>query len=421
MAASPAIGHRVSRRPSWGCARSAGPPPGPLTSSRPRPSSRSTGASSSAGASARIGSLPAARCSTGRYPHGISTSGRSSGSWRLRVVEALLIGGLLIQRARRRHAESALDERLRFETLLADLSAILSHLPAGEVERQIDLALRRLVEGLGVDRASLAEVTPDTGLARFTHSWALDGVTPAPSAVERGGFPWMVERVQQGHIVFFARLDEPAARGGDGQAELPRLRCQVAGRDPLDDRRNRRRRCSRAATSGPSANGRRCWSTDWGFSAISSPMRCRASSPRPPCSRARRSPAPSSRPCTATWRPSTATASSSRSTSPGCGSPGRTEEILCPHVRRHELPPGLAERDQPWRHGRAAGARGRRGRAGRPSAPDRARVCVPIRRRRALVRDGGGGLPAAPGWRHHLSRRHHAAKAGGGGGPAPAR
>ena len=157
--------------------------------------------------------------SENRLPAGSKVLYRPVSSWDLykwpiigivaiAVVEALLIGGLLIQRARRRLAEAALDERLRFETLLADLSAILSHFPAGEVERQIDLALRRLVEGLGVDRASLAEVTPDTGLARFTHSWALDGVAPVPPAVERGGFPWTVKRAQQGHIVFFARLDE---------------------------------------------------------------------------------------------------------------------------------------------------------------------------------------------------------------------
>ena len=69
-------------------------------------------------------------------------------------------------------------------------------------------------------------------------------------------------------------------------------------------------------------------------------------------------------------------------------------------VRRHELPPGLAGRDQPRRHGRAPGARGRRGRAGGPSAPGRARVRVPIG---ATARAGSrwrwsrsGGPRAAP-------------------------
>src|SRR5262245_20820097 len=124
------------------------------------------------------------------------------------VAEALLIGGLLIQRERRRRAESALDERLRFETLLADLSAILSHHPAGDVEKQIDVALQCLAQRLGVDRANLAEVTAGVRAVRFTHSWARDGIAPVPSSVETGGFPWTVRRAQQGHIVVFARTDE---------------------------------------------------------------------------------------------------------------------------------------------------------------------------------------------------------------------
>jgi hypothetical protein len=130
-----------------------------------------------------------------RLPAGSKVMYRPLSSWDLykwpiigivaiALVEAFLIGTLLIQRVRRRRAESALDERLRFETLLADLSAILSHLPAGEVERQIDRALRRLVEGLGVDRASLAG--PRTQASGGSHSWALDGV--APSVGRRGGF-----------------------------------------------------------------------------------------------------------------------------------------------------------------------------------------------------------------------------------------
>ena len=137
------------------------------------------------------------------------------------LVEAFLIGALLIQRARRRRAESALDERLRFETLLADLSAILSHLPAGEVERQIDLALRRLVEGLGVDRASLAEVTPDTGLGAVHAFMGAGWRRSRPVGRREGGFPWTVKRAQQGHIVFFARLDElPLEAATDRQSFL---------------------------------------------------------------------------------------------------------------------------------------------------------------------------------------------------------
>jgi hypothetical protein len=51
--------------------------------------------------------------------------------------------------------------RLRFETLLAELSATFVNLPATQVDSQIELALRRLVVFLGVDRGGLAELLTD--------------------------------------------------------------------------------------------------------------------------------------------------------------------------------------------------------------------------------------------------------------------
>jgi len=44
------------------------------------------------------------------------------------VGQALLIAGLLLQHRRRRHAEAALQDRLSFETLVADLSAAFVNL-----------------------------------------------------------------------------------------------------------------------------------------------------------------------------------------------------------------------------------------------------------------------------------------------------
>ena len=52
-------------------------------------------------------------------------------------------------------------ERLRFEPLLAELSAGFVNLPADQVDSQIEAALRRLVEFLDVDRGGLAEMLPD--------------------------------------------------------------------------------------------------------------------------------------------------------------------------------------------------------------------------------------------------------------------
>ena len=337
------------------------------------------------------------------------------------LMEALLIGGLLIQRARRRRAESALDERLRFETLLADLSAILSHLPAGEMERQINRALRRLVEGLGVDRASLAEVTPGIGLApvhAFMGAWTAS--RPCRRRSTTGGFPWTVKRAQQGHTVFFARLDElPPEAATDRQSYL------AYGIKSL---------VSMPLTIGGSIVGvLTCGhlrsEREWPAALVHrlellGDIFANALSRKQSEIAVRESKALASTIFTSLYGHVAAVdrdgviiavnESWTRFARENGGDPAA-------RLRRRELPGGLAERDQPWRHGHAPGARGRRVRAGGPSAPGGARVRVPIARWRALVRDGGGAVPAASRRGHHLPRRHHAAQAGGGGGPAPAR
>ena len=46
---------------------------------------------------------------------------------------------------------AGLEERLRFETLIADLSSKFIHLPPGEVDREITDAQRRVCECLSID------------------------------------------------------------------------------------------------------------------------------------------------------------------------------------------------------------------------------------------------------------------------------
>ena len=50
-----------------------------------------------------------------------------------------------------------LEERLRFEALLADLSARFVHVPADQVDRMIEEAQRRIVQALGLDRSTLLQ------------------------------------------------------------------------------------------------------------------------------------------------------------------------------------------------------------------------------------------------------------------------
>jgi PAS domain S-box-containing protein len=76
------------------------------------------------------------------------------------------------------HAE--LEDRLRFETLLAELSARFVNLPPDQVDREIENALRCLVEALHADRAALGRLTEDGQDFVVTHAFALPGIEACP-------------------------------------------------------------------------------------------------------------------------------------------------------------------------------------------------------------------------------------------------
>src|SRR5262249_57610401 len=93
-------------------------------------------------------------------------------------VQAALMVGLLVNRRQRRRAQQALAERLRFETLVSELSAAFVTVPAREVGGQIEKALEHIVQELGLDRAVLAELDERPDVIEVTHSWTRDPARP---------------------------------------------------------------------------------------------------------------------------------------------------------------------------------------------------------------------------------------------------
>jgi signal transduction histidine kinase len=100
------------------------------------------------------------------------------------------------------------EERLRFETLLADLSATFINLPPGEADLQIESALRRLVEFLDVDRGGLAEVLADQKKMVVTHSYHVPGVPLLPRMILDEQLPWYARTIQAGEVFRVARLPD---------------------------------------------------------------------------------------------------------------------------------------------------------------------------------------------------------------------
>jgi len=124
------------------------------------------------------------------------------------TLQAALIVGLLVNRRQRLRAQQALAERLRFETLVSELSAAFVTVPAREVGGQIEKALEHIVQELGLDRAVLAELGERPDVIEVTHSWTRDGVRALSGALERRAYPWIGSRLKAGHVVTLARLDD---------------------------------------------------------------------------------------------------------------------------------------------------------------------------------------------------------------------
>ena len=111
----------------------------------------------------------------------------------------------LVSASREVAAAPLLEERLRFETLLSELSAGLIHVPANGIDAALEAGLRDVVTFLVVDRGDLDEYQTGSG-TRI--AWALPGLEEAPRVMAADRFPWAAERLQRGEVVQFSRVDE---------------------------------------------------------------------------------------------------------------------------------------------------------------------------------------------------------------------
>jgi len=107
-----------------------------------------------------------------------------------------------------RSAEHA-EIRLEFETLISDLSSRFINLAPAEVGREIEDALRRVCELLGIDLAVLWQwSTADPDVIAPTHAYnAMGGLQP-PERLYQEQFPWIRQQIRVGRMVAASSLEE---------------------------------------------------------------------------------------------------------------------------------------------------------------------------------------------------------------------
>ncbi|ABK17154.1 sigma54 specific transcriptional regulator, Fis family [Syntrophobacter fumaroxidans MPOB] len=147
-----------------------------------------------------------------------------------------------------KRAEEALAAQLRFETLIAQISARFVNLAPDQVDAEIQEALRRICECLGFDRSTVWQVTGGAdGPMVMTHiHQPEDGPPVRKPAVEsrlssgeradrmsesrlnlmhmeaQEHFPWLTEQARQGRIVLIPRLEDLPAEASFDKEMLGR-------------------------------------------------------------------------------------------------------------------------------------------------------------------------------------------------------
>ena len=139
---------------------------------------------------------------------------RGERDWPRRVVQQFqLVAQIFANALSRQQAEKSLEERLRFEMLLADISARFVNLPSGRIDGAIADAQRHVCECLGLDLSALWQWSVDApGLLTMTHIYrALEG-PPLPEPMDaQKYFPWCRQQLEEGKIVSVSSMaDLPA-------------------------------------------------------------------------------------------------------------------------------------------------------------------------------------------------------------------
>jgi signal transduction histidine kinase len=101
------------------------------------------------------------------------------------------------------------------------------HVPASDIDGEIDRWLKRYVEFFDADRASLTQLTPQ-GLV-LTHSWARPGYEWTTGVHERT-LPWLAAKLRRGEVFAFSNPDEipPEATNERSTAEREHIKAHVS-------------------------------------------------------------------------------------------------------------------------------------------------------------------------------------------------
>jgi formate hydrogenlyase transcriptional activator len=102
-------------------------------------------------------------------------------------------------------SDAALDDGLRFEVLLTELSARFAAATARTIDAELINAQEQIVRAFDLDRSTLAQLRD--GSWAITHTWALPGFDLIPGFMIKDA-PWLAAVIGRGEEVRFTRVDD---------------------------------------------------------------------------------------------------------------------------------------------------------------------------------------------------------------------
>jgi formate hydrogenlyase transcriptional activator len=134
---------------------------------------------------------------------------RSEREWSDAEIERLrLVGTIFANTLLRKRAENELDEQVRFERLLSDLSAKFVRLPTDRVEGEIAHSLQLINEFICSEHCTLWKLSESRVKLHATHSFCIQDIRLDPKYLSNVKLPWLVDQLNRRKIVMFSRIDQ---------------------------------------------------------------------------------------------------------------------------------------------------------------------------------------------------------------------
>jgi transcriptional regulator with GAF, ATPase, and Fis domain len=114
-------------------------------------------------------------------------------------------------------------ESSQFERFVSDLSNAFATIPVDATDAAITHWLRRLVEFLEIDGASVSQLADGRPLGQITHNWLVPGWPPLPATFGDKDVPWVVGRLSRGEVTSFATPDELPCEAATDRASYERI------------------------------------------------------------------------------------------------------------------------------------------------------------------------------------------------------